>query len=86
MTHKIPVHLGDLGGSAGNVFAVVASCKRSIKEFDRSGIDVSDEARAVVGEFMTRSYEETLTLIEEHFEDLDHSIAQYREYEWSDDD
>ena len=75
---KLPVHLGDLMGPSGNVYMVIANVKSSIKQLDREGIPVSDEARDIVANFTTRSYDETLDLIAEHCDDLDGSVEDYR--------
>lgn len=84
---KLPVHLGDLRGPSGNVFMVIANVKSSIKQFDRAGIPVSDEARDIVTNFMNRSYDETIGLIAEHCDDLDGSLeAAYNDYDDDDDD
>lgn len=75
---KLPVHLGDLRGPAGNVFAVVGQLKRTIRQLEQAGITIPEQARKVADEFATRTYEETLDLIGEHYEDLDGSLEELR--------
>lgn len=79
---KLPVHLGDLRGASGNMFMIIGALKRSIKDLDREGIPVSDEARDIVANYMTRTYDETIGLIAEHCDDLDGSLeAAYDDYD-----
>ena len=67
MDIKPPVHLGDLTGPSGNVFAIIGQLKRTAKHLERAGITVAEEAQEVVEGFTSRTYEETLDLIEEHW-------------------
>lgn len=79
-----PIRLGDLMGPDGNIFMVIGNIKAQMKQV-RESVEakgrtyvVNPKALEVVEDFRSRSYTETLDLIERYFNDLDDRIAEFK--------
>lgn len=75
---KVPVFLGNLLGPEGNVFNVVGALRSALMWANEQGYMVSQGAIDTAKDFRSRTYDQTLDLILEHYEDLDDSIRRMR--------
>lgn len=90
MVGKIPVHLGFLGGPQGNAFAILGAVQWSVTQLKRNDPqrrEVWDALWAAFEREATRGdYQHLLDTVLVFCDDLDDSIADFRDAEQDDDD
>lgn len=87
-THvPMPVHLGDLTGPAGNVFAILGQLRGAKRQIEReAGVKVHPGVDALLSNYQNMTYEQILDAIEECCDDLDDSVYYLRMERDDDDD
>jgi hypothetical protein len=73
---KLPVHLGNLSGSAGNAFAIMGAVQSSARQMTRAGIPF--DAAPIIQKMQEGDYDHLLDTVLEFCDDLDDSIATLR--------